>query len=168
MPYRRRRMIAPIKSDKHEITWSNLATDYGTATVSVTLVKGVESANKDASTECEVGSQVKNIYIEFNVAAQTITNPKVLHWEVLLKPFGSAGGSSNPSLYYQIARNQVIKRGMEMLPANVATVYKRVFVVKIPKKARRIGDDDQIAFVARCSSTESINLCGFAIYKEFY
>lgn len=166
MPFRRNRTV--IKTDKHEITWSLLAADFGTATTSILLVDGVEAANKNTSTECMVGSHVRSIYIEMNMAAQTTTNPKVLHWEVLLKPFSASAGSSNPSLYYQVARNQVIKRGMEMLPSDVATVYKRIFVVRVPKKAQRIGLDDQIALVFRCSSTETINVCGFAIYKEQY
>ncbi len=167
MPFRQR-FRAPIKTDKHEVTWSLLAADFGTATTSILLVDGVEAANKNASTECMVGSHVDSIYIEMNIAAETITNPKVLHWEVLLKPFSASGASSNPSLYYQVARNQIIKRGMEMLPKAVSTVYKRIFVVKIPKKARRIGLDDQIALAFRASSTETLNICGFAIYKEKY
>ncbi len=164
-----RRGFRPVvKTDKHEITWSLLAADFGTATTSILLVDGVEPANKNASTECMVGSHVKSIYIEMNIAAETITNPKVLHWEVLLKPFSASAASSNPSTYYQVARNQIIKRGMEMLPKDVGTVYKRIFVVRIPRKAQRIGLDDQIALVFRASSTETLNVCGFAIYKEYY
>ncbi len=165
MPYSR--LKAPIKTDKHEITWSDLAID-ASANKARQLVLGVASADKDSSFECEVGSRVNAIYIEVNIAAQTVTNPKVLHWIVMARPSGATPAAQTPSLYYQAGRSQILKRGMEMLPSDVSTVYKRVFVVRIPKKSRRISDGDTIDFIYRCSSAESINVCGFAIYKEFY
>ncbi len=165
MPFRQR-MQSPVKTDKHELTWSNLAADIGTATLIISLAKGVPPADKNASTECEIGSKVFGIYVEFNVAAETITNPKILHWAVQ----GGAEGSTkeNPSLYYQSNRSFILKRGMEMLPKDVSTVYKRTFVVAIPKKLQRQTADSYIDILFRASSTETINLCGFAIYKEFY
>ncbi len=167
MPYSRRRG-APIKTDKHEITWSSLAADVGTADLVIPLATGVASANKDASAEVEVGSHVRSVYFEMNMAAETITNPKVLHWLVIVRPAGSTPTSITPTLYYQNGRNLVIKRGMEMLPKDVSTVYKRVFVVRVPRKAQRFGADDKMSLVFRATSTETINVCGFAIYKEIY
>ncbi len=165
MPFRRR-MLSPVKSDKHEITWSSLAADIGTSTLTVPLVIGVASANKDTATECEVGSRVNSVYLEMNIAAQTTTNPKVLHWEMQGGPEGTT--LENPTTYYQGNRSQIFKRGMEMLPTDTSTVFKRIFVVRIPKKMRRIQENGFISILFRCTSTESINICGFAIYKEFY
>ncbi len=165
MPFRSR-LRAPIKTDKHELTWSNLAADIGTATLVINLAKGVPPADKNAATECEIGARINSIYVEFNVAAETITNPKILHWAV---QGGSEGSTKeNPTTYYQSNRSFILKRGMEMLPKDVSTVYKRIFVVKIPKKLQRQTADSFIDILFRASSTESINLCGFAIYKEFY
>ncbi len=162
-------MVRPIvKTDKHELTWSALATDAGTANYAVNLVTGVDAEDKGASNEAMVGSHVKSIYIEFNCSAETVTNPKVLHWEIIMMPNGNTPTAYTPSGYYQVGRNQIIKRGMEMLPKDVSTVYKRQFVVRIPKKAKRVALGDLMNIVFRCSSTESINICGFAIYKEFY
>ena len=106
------------------------------------------------------------MYIEFNVAAETITNPKVLHWTIQ----GGSEGSTleNPSTYYQGNRSSIFKRGMEMLPKDVGTVYKRIFTVKIPKKFQRVSENAFISLLFRCSSTEAINVCGFGIYKESY
>ncbi len=165
MPFHAR-MVAPLKTDKHETSWSFLAADMGTAKIDVTLANSVAAEDKGAKTEVMVGSHVDWIYIEMNIAAETITNPKVLHWSVQLRPNGVA--AQDPINYYSIARAQTIKRGMEMLPKNVSTVFKRIFTVKIPKKARRMAMSDIISIHFKCSSTESVNVCGFAIYKEKY
>ncbi len=166
MPFHRRRFLAPVKTDKHEVTWSFLVADQGTATAIVPLVIGVQSADKNSPTECEVGSHVRSIYFEFNIAAQTVTNPKVMHWTIQGGPEGTT--LENPLTYYQGNRAQIFKRGMEMLPTNVSTVYKRIFVVRVPKKMQRIQENGFISILFRVSSTESVNNCGFAIYKEQY
>ncbi len=162
----RRRNLQPIKTDKHEITFSHLGTDFGTGTIIVPLVIGVPSADKNTATECEIGSRVNAIYVEMNIAAETVTNAKILHWSIQGGPEGTT--LENPSLYYQGNRAAIIKRGMEMLPKDVGTVYKRVFLVIIPKKFRRITENGFISLLFRGSSTESLNVCGIAIYKEFY
>ncbi len=166
MPFRNRRIRPIVKTDKHEVTWTFLAQN-ASAVQSVVLVTGVATADADTGTEVEVGNHVKSIYFEFHFSPQVITNPKVIHWEILLRPQGVVPTSSTPSLYYQDGRNLIIKRGMEMLPASAGTVYKRVFVVRIPRKAQRIGENDQINFRYICSSAETINTCGIAIFKEW-
>ncbi len=165
MPLFRRRG-APLKQDKHEITFSNLAADIGTATLIIPITIGVASANKDTATECEVGSHIRWLYVELNMAAETITNPKILHWQLQGGPEGTT--LENPSLYYQGNRSSIFKRGMEMLPKDVSTVYKRVFTVKIPRKMQRVSEGSFIKLMFRASSTEAINACGFVIYKESY
>ncbi len=167
MVFRRRsRFLAPLKTDKHEITWSDLAADMGTATNSHQLVLGVDAEDKGSATECMLGSHVRSIYIEMNIAAETVTNPKVLHWVIEARDVNQTG--TTPTLYYQDDRSIIFKRGMEMLPKDVSTVYKRILVVRIPKKAQRISKGAGIFIKFRCSSTEAVNVCGFAIYKEQY
>ncbi len=162
-----RRRFAPVKTDKHEITWSDLVKDAST-TVSKTLVQGIASASKNVAIECEVGSHVRSIYFEINFSAETITNAKVIHWQVALLP---SPGNQTPSIansYYQNDRSQIIKRGMEMLPRDLSTVFKRIFVVRVPKKAQRIAESAFIVFKYQATSAEAVNCCGFAIYKEQY
>ncbi len=164
MPFHRRRM-APLKSDKHEITWSNLAQD-ASSTQSINIIQGVASADKNSSIEVEVGSHVNAIYLEFHFSANVVTNPKVIHWVVQCKV--DSVSSTVPSTYYQDERAMIIKRGMEMLPKDVGTVYKRVILVKIPPKYRRIAKNSFYSFIYICSSAEAINACGIGIYKELY
>ncbi len=157
--------LRPVNSEKHEITFSNLAADFGTADVAIEIVKAVSLSDVNLAIEVPVGATVKWIFFELNFAAQVTTNPKILHWMVVKRPFGSSIGT--PSSYNQNSKRFVLKRGMEMLPSDVATVFKRIFVVKIPPRLRRMGDNDSIFLVMRASSTETINGCGFMIYKHF-
>ncbi len=166
MPFGRRQVaLRPIKTDKHEVTWSNLAQDASTV-ITIVVASAVQSADKNASTEIEVGSHVKSIYFEFMFSANVVTNPKVIHWKLEYLPSG--GSSAVPSSYYQPERSYTIKRGMEMLPKDLSTVYKRVFVVKIPRIYQRGKQGGQLRFRYIATSAEAINACGFLIYKEFY
>ncbi len=162
MPFRRRRG-PPLITDKHEITWSDLGLDAST-TINKILATVVQPASKNLSTEVGIGSRVNGVYIEFNVAAETITNPKVLHWQVIITRAGETLASA--SSYYQIERSQIVKRGMEMLPKDVGTVYKRVIFAPLPRGSTRMRANQEIIFRFQCSSAETINICGFAIYKE--
>ncbi len=161
----RRGMRPVIKSDKHEITWSSLGQNAST-TQNIVLLVGTPSADKDASTEVEVGSRVNYVYFEFHFSAAQTSNANVIHWQVSVDYTGQTDPIAN--LYYGAQRSQIMKRGMEMLPVNVATVFKRIFVVKIPPRFRRIPESTSIKFRYQASSTQTINACGIAIYKEFY
>ncbi len=164
MPYSRRRS-APDTKEKHEITWSNLAQD-ASSVQNIELVKGVHPATKDGAipSECVIGSIVKSIFFEINIAAQVITNPKVFHWNIIV----SRDLQTNPvpSAYNTPSKAMIIHRGMEMLPSDIGTVFKRIFVVRIPKIYQRVRDDMEINLGYIVSSAETINFCGFAIYKE--
>ncbi len=163
MPRRFPRPI--IKSDKHEITWSNLAQNASTVQ-SVTLSQGVPTADVDTSIETEIGSRITSIYFEFHFSPEVITNPKVIHW-VINAGIQQGETLTVPSLYYQGDRSKIIKRGMEMLPKDLSTVFKRIFVVRIPKIYQRVKANSFIQFRYICSSTQTINACGIAIYKEY-
>ena len=157
-------MMAPVVSDKHEITWTNLASNLSTI-LTVVLARGKKFADVNASTEVPVGSKIYGIYIEFNIAAEEITTAKKLEWKVFANPVGQT--ASSPALYYQTDRSYTLKRGMEMLPKAVSTVYKRVFFVKIPRNYQRMKEDYDLNISFVVSSTETVNLCGIAIYKNF-
>ncbi len=156
-------MLAPIISDKHEITWSNLVQDAGTTKDSTNLVVAVKAGNANLANEVIVGTKITSFYVEMHFSAETVTNPKVIHWRFLIKRTGQT--ISNPNTYYQTDRSVCLKRGMEMLPKDVSTVYKRVFVIKVPRFLQRMKNDTEVVFEYQCSSTEAINACGFAIYK---
>ncbi len=158
--------MRPIKTDKHEILFSALSENASTQK-NITLATGVQSADKDNAGEVETGSHIKWIYMEINIAAEDITTAKILHWTVSINPTG-AGNVPTPATGYSSSRSRILKRGMEMLPKDVGTVFKRIFVVKIPRKWQRMAEGQKIAFNYIATSTAVQNLCGFAIYKEIY
>ncbi len=135
-------------------------------TKTVTLAKGVAVGDKDTSVECAVGSHVRFFYIEMHFSAETITNPKVVHWEVISIPTGLTVG--NPNTYYNDSRARIFKRGMEMLPKDVSTVFKRIVPVPVPRVYQRMQENSNLVLRFITSSAESINACGFCIYKEIY
>ncbi len=165
MVFRRGNRLSPIQSDKHEVTWSNLAQN-ASAIQSITICNAVVPSAADASTEVVVGSHVNWIYFEFHFSPEVVTNPKVIHWTLIKTRFGQTIPS--PALYNQDVRRQILKRGMEMLPSSQSTVFKRIFAVKIPRGYANMQKGDVITLAYICSSTETINACGIAIYKAYY
>ncbi len=164
MPFGRRRgSFAPLKTDKHEITWSNLAQN-ASAVQAIALAEGVTAADKNISSEVLIGSKITRVYLEFHFSAETVTNPKVIHWKV--EKLGANETTTSPATYYQPGRNRILQRGMEMLPKDVSTVFKRIISVKIPRGYQRMGEGETLRFRYISSSTETINACGIAIYKE--
>ncbi len=157
--------LRPVNSEKHENTWSLIGSDLSGST-SIRLAIGTVSADKNAADEVEVGSHIKSVYFEFNVSAKVITNEKVFHWTVHLRPQNLTAAGVTPTLYYQSGRNLILKRGMEMLPKDAGTVYKRIFVVRIPPKWQRFGEGDVLTISFQATSAETMNFCGFTIYKE--
>ncbi len=158
-----RRFRPVVKSEKHEVTWSNLAQNAST-TQTINICNPVDPAQKDGPTEVLIGSQVRSLYLEFHFSAQVVTNPKVIHWFIIMERIGQT--TNTPSTYYAPERSQIFKRGMEMLPADQSTVFKRIMVVKIPRFMQRQKENSDIRLEYICSSTETINACGFCIYKE--
>ncbi len=165
MPYGRYRKSSPMKSNKHEITWSSLGQNASTVQ-SITLAFGTDVGASASSTQIPVGRHIKAIYFEFHFSAAQTGNVNVIHWNITKAPFDTT--LSIPSLYFQDDRRFIIKRGMEMIPVNVSTVFKRIFVVRIPKRMQRLAQSDRWTFRYIASSTQTINACGIAIYKEIY
>ena len=149
------------KTEKEEITWSDIGINAGG-----TIGKTIVVAENDPTTagEVEIGDGVKFIFFEVNFSAEVITSTKIIHWFVAKEPFGTA--VTLPSTYDQISKRFILKRGMEMLPKDLGTVIKRIFVVKIPRPYQRMGDSDKIVFRYQASSSEAINCCGIAIYRH--
>ncbi len=164
MPYSRRR-VAGLKSNKHEISFSNLGENAST-TKTVQLIKGVKSADADAAPEVEIGHKVNAIYFETNLSAEAITTTRIMHWTIEINYIGMTVGL--PSTYYQDNRAFIIKRGMEMIPKDVGTIIKRVFLVVIPPKYRRVTNNMVINLRYVSTDADTQNFCGFAIFKEIY
>ncbi len=123
--------LRPVHSEKQEITWSNLQQNAST-TQDINIISTVE--NPSSAGQLNIGATVRAVFFEFNIAAETITNPKVVHW--LIEKLPSLGTGSDPTIYDAVNKKQILKRGMEMLPKDVSTVFKRIFVVRIPPRLR--------------------------------
>ncbi len=156
--------LRPVKSEKEETTWSNLAQN-ASAIQNITIINAVDSPT--TAGQIEIGDTVSSVYFEFHFSAQVVTNPKVIHWTIQKLPSGVTAMQNTPSVYDSAVKRFIFKRGMEMLPADTSTVFKRIFVVRIPPRFKRFGDGDQLRFSYICSSTETINACGIAVYKHF-
>ncbi len=165
---RRALAVRPVKSLKHEITWSNLGQN-ASSVQTIVLVEGIESPVNPE--EVDTGSIVKSIYVEFNLNG--IDNSgvvQVFHWAIYKSPANAI--SIIPSSYQTDTKKFIIKRGMEMLPeipiGSGGTVQtKRVFTVKLPRSYKRFDDSDQLNLSYISTSASAINFCGFVIYKEF-
>ncbi len=162
MPSRALR-LRPVKSEKEEISWSNLIQDAST-TQTIDIVDAVNSPT--TAGEVEIGDTVRSVYFEFHFSPEVITTAKVIHWRVLKNPNGLISFGS-PATYDPTAKKHILKRGMEMLPRDLAIVFKRIFVLRIPPRLSRFGDGDKLQFQYICTSTEGIDACGIAIYKHF-
>ncbi len=163
MPYRRNN-LRPINSDKHEVTWSLLGLDP-TVNTQVVLAVATQPSVTNTATEVEIGSKISTIFLEFHFSPAQTGAVNVIHWQVRKEPFSTV--PTAPNTYYQQDRRFIFKRGMEMLPTNVSTVFKRIVVVRIPPRFSRMGENDRLIFQFEGSSTQTINACGFAIYKRY-
>ncbi len=167
--FRRSLALRPVKSEKHEGTWSFLAQNASTKQT-VILVKGIDTPS--AAIDVETGSTVKWIYVEFNLnGVDNSSGAQVFHWYIWKNPSGVVT-SPAPNVYNSNLKRHILKRGMEMLPdiplGSGGTVQtKRIFTLKIPPRLRRIGDNDKIELVYISTSASGINFCGITVFKDF-
>ncbi len=156
--------LRPIISEKKEITWSLLAQNFSTAPADITIASGVEPASANLPEEVTIGTVIKWLFVEFNVSAEAVTNTNVVHWKIIKTPSGFSGVSA-ANTYQQDDRKWIFKRGMEMLPKDVNTIIKRVFVIPVPRKMQRIGEGDTLRLLLETSANQTANFCGIIIYK---
>ncbi len=152
----------PIKSEKEEITWSFLSLDNSTTKV---IRIAIAEDSPTTAGDVEIGDTIKWFFLEANFSAETITNTKIVHWICYKLKAGQTAPS--PITYDQQTKSQILKRGMEMLPKDVGTTIKRIFVVRVPRGFQRMADGDTLNFAFTTSSAETINACGISIFKHF-
>lgn len=155
-----------IHSEKHENTWSFLGQN-ASSVQDIVVVEPVDRAgiNTAVPQEVAIGSTIRSIYFEFHFSAAQTGNVNVIHWQIMKEV--ATQTLSAPNTYNQVDKSQIFKRGMEMLPVNVATVYKRIFVIKIPKGKQRMMQGSRWLFRYIASSTQTINTCGITVFKEY-
>ncbi len=154
-----------INSQKHENTWSNLGQN-ASAGIIINIASATQRGDIDTTNpnEVSIGSRIPSIYFEFHFSPAQTANVNVVHWKVEVN---ANIAPTLPNTYNQNDKSFIIKRGMEMLPVNVATVFKRIFVVRIPKKYQRMIQGSAIQFRYIASSSQTLNTCGITIFKEY-
>ncbi len=162
LPYRRALSLRPVKSEKQEVTFSNLGTAGATVQhiAVVTATDGPTTAG-----EVNVGDTVKWINVEVNISPEQVTETKVFHWIIWKKL--STLTNLIPSTYDDSNKRLIIRRGMEMLVKDVNFVVKRMFPIVLPKSYRRFGEGQQLFFSYVTSSANTVNTCGFFVYKNY-
>ncbi len=162
--------LRPVKSEKHETSWSNLGQNASTKQTVVLI--SASAGEPTTGNQVETGSTVKSIYIEFNLnGVDNSGSVAVFHWYIMKVPANTLP-TSDPTSYDEATKRFIFKRGMEMLPeiplGSGGTVQtKRIFVVKIPPRFRRFGEADAFNLVYKSTSASGINFCGIAIFKEY-
>ncbi len=167
--YNRGLSLRPVRSEKHEVSWTNLGQN-ASATQSIEIIKAVDAPT--VASQVSVGATVKSVFFETNLnGVDNSGTVQVFHWLIFKDP-GDELGVQVPSAYNAINKKFILHRGMEMLPeipiGSGGTVQtKRVFVVKIPPRLRRFDLNDALKFNYISTSASGINYCGLAIFKEF-
>ncbi len=162
MPFSRRTRLMPIKSEKEEITFSNLGQNAGSVQT-INIANATDSPT--TAGQVEIGDTIKWVFFELNFSAETITSTKLIHWCIWKNPQSAL--SLSPSSYDTTSKRWILKRGMEMVPKDVNTIIKRIGVIRIPRGFQRMADADALQFKYVASSTEAVNVCGNFIFKHF-
>ncbi len=172
MSFRNRRALRlrPVKTEKHETTWSNLG--QNASTVQEIILIDTAAGEPTTGNQVETGSHVRSIFFESNInGVDNSGSAAVFHW-MIYKNNNGVLGAQDPTTYDGAIKKFIIKRGMEMLPeiplGSGGTVQtKRIFALKIPRIYERMGEADQLVLTYKSTSASGINYCGIVIFKEF-
>ncbi len=171
MSFRRRtgNYLRPVNTLKHVVDRQDgLLVD---TPVDQTLVKGVDNPATDAAPEeVTVGSHVKSIYLNVQVAATSTASIANIYMYV----YGNPGGTISPTTFPKgnvvgtsDLRKFVFHQEMIMTEKNTTAFPRTLFrgVIKIPRKFNRIGSNDFISLKLYTPGV-SYEVCTQCIYKE--
>ncbi len=162
-------MKAIISSRKHIVQTSLTVIEEQTRT-SILLVNAIE-AQASIPNEVVVGAVVKAVYIELWLLGES-SQPCTATW-MLEKVQNSAGSASQAEMQaldtYTNKRN-ILKMGQGIIGdsnSNPIPVIREW--IKIPKGKQRFALADQLRFNVSCigEASNGLEICGFALYKEY-
>ncbi len=133
----------------------------GAGTVTVNVLQAVE--NPTSAVHTKVGKKIKWMRFELNFSSETLTNTKIIHWQVVQIPFGLVS-TGDPTLYNQDYKAMIMQRGMEMMVKDNSSLVKRIFVIS-SRLIKRMKLGDIIQLQMKASSTETLNNCGAIISR---
>ncbi len=165
----RRRMLAPIHSEKHISQISLSSISAGTAS-GVEVVKAVAVADKNLVKEVTEGSLVKAIYFEIWVKSLVDTGLGSVILIVEKAPLDSTGATyvNMTALNDYPNKKNILYTQQGLTPTETSSNPMNLIRgwVKIPKGKQRMGLGDTV-HLRIASATEGVSFCGFALYKEY-
>ncbi len=173
MVFRRRSMgLRPVNTLKHIID-SQQVVPAGTKQ-NFDIIEVVENAVSTTANQCDVGSVVNTFFLNVQVvnATNAVGAINNAYMYVIANPGGNISNAGLPevsSIGISSFRKQVFHQDMAMLSDANDSIPITLFkgVLKIPRKARRLGVDDKIiVFVGTPAGGPEIDICVQCIYKE--
>ncbi len=161
-------MKAPIHSQKHYVQFP--VDQITTATAqNITLCQAVESTVANAAAEVVEGSIVKAIYIELWLQNQgtlgesivTLSKNPIDNVSPVFSQLASLFTYTNKKNILFVHQGLTSNDGV----SGPICVIKQWF--KIPKSKQRFGLGDLLVLSISNTSSNTLNRCGFATYKEY-
>ncbi len=172
MPFRRGNYLRPINTLKHTID-AQQTIPAGTKNA-FDLVVGVENAVSTVANENDVGSKVQTIFLNVQVVVATNAVGAInnAYMYLIVNPGGIISNATYPDLNkvgISEFRKQIFHQEMSMMSDATDSIPSTLFkgVLKIPRKAGRIGIKDKITcFVGSPTGGPELDACVQCIYKE--
>ncbi len=169
MVFRRQmsKYLHPVNTVKHVIDQQGgLAVD---AKTEISIVKGVRSPALAAVTNVEVGSHVRSIFLNIQVAASSTAALANIYMIIYGNPGANIALGSIPNgnvVGPSDFKKNIFHQEMIMTEKNTTAIPRTLFkgVLKIPRKFQRIGEDDNIQ-VSLYSPGVTWDFCLQSIYK---
>ncbi len=167
MAYGRRRVSAPIITEKHigQITLASIA--FG-AVLSSVIAEAVAVTDKNAQNEVDQGSLVKAVFLE-----RWITSDDAEQSTFVMIVEKIPAGQANPTATQMAQLNSypnkknilLTKQGITNPVAGVAMPLISQWVA-IPRGKQRMGLGDKIVITV-LAQADGINICGLNLFKEW-
>ncbi len=167
-----RRMLAPINSVKHFVTKTNAELASG-AVAGLTLVDAVaKSTVRTATNQVDEGSVIKAIHLEYWLNGQGTELTGTSQFVVIVEKLPAGGTAADATdmanlQSYENKKNILYTTQGVIAGQGAQSIPVLRDWIKIPKGKQRFGLDDKFV-VSFFASGFAMDICGIAIYKEYY
>lgn len=161
-------MRAPIHSVKHYVQFPIDQITTGTRQT-VILLQSVESTTANAANEVAEGSIVKAVYVELWLQNEGSQGESIV---TIMKDTDLGSGPTfgqMAALFAYTAKKNIFftHQGLTTNDAIAAPINIIRGWIKIPKSKQRMGLGDRLILSISNTSSQDLNRCGMAIYKEY-
>ncbi len=160
--------LHPVNTVKHIVDQQGALTVD--AKSDVTIVKGVRNPALANVKDVEVGSHVRSIFLNIQVAATSTASIPNVYMIIYGNPGGNVPIANIPDgnkVGVSDFKKNIFHQEMIMTEKNTTAIPRTLFkgVLKIPRKFQRIGEDDNIQ-VSLYSPGVTYEFCLQSIYKN--